>query len=431
MEFELTESQHSKNPSLPLTISACYKAQGNLEKSLEAWRILRAAVSGKELDSNIVSKFEEELKAFMKGSETHALTGPPRQVGRTEGWMEVSKNSQPFANKKSKWKAVPQKNKLLELTRRNADLGFDENSSPENNLEPGSASSENHQEPDHPFEPPTKREQSVPVADVVAVSAHVTKKTIASSLPQELDGYRQEEKVRIQVKAALKMLSESARTIIQMGEILARPGADVLEPIFRYALDQQEDERLTAVEMITVLHEFISAAEASGALASHATSSVCDGPTSSAAHQQPVLQSLLQESLEPVSDSPVVADTSLVLEGLAPSSSYSEKGFLDIQNKVLTDMATHFDLKFTNKPLWLILRHKGMVEFPSELALKTVRLLFKSDHAILSKTDFLGNRAAYEPNPGHVYCDAGNGIMAKYFDAHVVELRKKIRIWAT
>ena len=28
-------------------------------------------------------------------------------------------------------------------------------------------------------------------------------------------------------------------------------------------------------------------------------------------------------------------------------------------------------------------------------------------------------------NPGFVYCDAGNGIMAKYFDAHVVELGKK------
>jgi hypothetical protein len=37
MEFELTESQHSKDPKLPLTISACYKEQKNNERSLEAW----------------------------------------------------------------------------------------------------------------------------------------------------------------------------------------------------------------------------------------------------------------------------------------------------------------------------------------------------------------------------------------------------------
>ena len=29
---------------------------------------MRAAVSGKELDSNVVSKFEEELKAFISAS---------------------------------------------------------------------------------------------------------------------------------------------------------------------------------------------------------------------------------------------------------------------------------------------------------------------------------------------------------------------------
>ena len=68
MEFELTESLHMRKVGLPLTISACYKSQGSLHKSLEAWRILRAAVSGKELDSNVVSKFEEELKAFINSS---------------------------------------------------------------------------------------------------------------------------------------------------------------------------------------------------------------------------------------------------------------------------------------------------------------------------------------------------------------------------
>jgi hypothetical protein len=79
-------------------------------------------------------------------------------------------------------------------------------------------------------------------------------------------------------------------------------------------------------------------------ISSPATSSVSDGPTNSAAHQQPALQSLLQQSLEPVSDS-------------------SADAVLDIQNKVLTDMASHFNLKFTNKPLWMTLQHKGTFEF--------------------------------------------------------------------
>jgi len=65
MEFELTENQHSKDPTLPLTISACYKEQRNNERSLEAWRIPRAAVSGKELDVRIVDKFEAELKGLI------------------------------------------------------------------------------------------------------------------------------------------------------------------------------------------------------------------------------------------------------------------------------------------------------------------------------------------------------------------------------
>jgi hypothetical protein len=208
------------------------------------------------------------------------------------------------------------------------------------------------------------------------------------------------------VKAALQMLSDSTRTIIRMEEILARPGACVLEPIFRFALEQQEEERITAVEMITVLHEFVYAAEKSSAAASPATSSVSDGPSSSATQQQPVMQSLLQKSLEPVSDS-------------------SAESLLHIQNKVLTDMATCFDLKWTNKQQWQSMRHKGMVEFPTELALKSNRMLFKNDRASLTKKEFLSNQPAFEPNPGFVYCDAGNGIMAKYFDAHVVELGKK------
>jgi hypothetical protein len=435
MEFELTESKHCKNPNLPLTISACYKEQGDNERALEAWRILRAAVSGKELDVRIVVRFEEELKKafnasvedreFTRGTRnTHSTTSFSSFQGQT--WIKVSQNLAQNSNRIVP-KAAIQKPGLRAMIARNAAMnGITVENHSMSNIEPGSASSSSQQQslPIAP-EPGSVRSSTLPnhvdtvpasssselealPNNVDTVPAPVTKKMVASSLPQELDRYRQEEKVRIQVKAALLMLSGSTRTIIRMEEILARPGACVLEPIFRFALEQQEEERLTAVEMIAVLDEFISAAEKSGDVATPATASVSDDPTSSAAHQQPALQSLLQKSLEPVSDS-------------------SADAVLHIQNKVLTDMATHFNLKFTNKPLWMTLRHKGMVEFPTELALKTSRLLFKSDHEILSKKEFLNNPAAYEPNPGFVYCDAKNDIMAKYFDAHVQELTKKNR----
>ncbi len=62
MEFELTENKHSKDKKKPLTISACYKTQPNRFRALEAWRILRTAVAGKELDSRIVAKVDFELR---------------------------------------------------------------------------------------------------------------------------------------------------------------------------------------------------------------------------------------------------------------------------------------------------------------------------------------------------------------------------------
>ena len=112
----------------------------------------------------------------------------------------------------------PQTPTLVELQSRNDALGYAGSSSSGVSLQPGSASSSTHQQVHRPLSSPA------------------IKKTLASSLPQELDGYRREEKVRVQVKEALKMLSDSSRTIICMEEILERPGAIVLEPIFRFAI---------------------------------------------------------------------------------------------------------------------------------------------------------------------------------------------------
>ena len=229
IEFELTESQHFKKSGYPLTISACYKAQGSLQKSLEAWRILRAAVSGKELDSNVVSKFDEELKAFISASieSPTVFSFSSKQLGEPQEGNSVSKYLAASAEISGSRQASPQTATLVVLQRRNAALGCVGSSSPGVSLQPGSASSSAHQQVHRPLSSPA------------------SKKTLASSLPQVLDGYRNDEKIRIQVASALEILSASTLTIIRMEEILERPGAIVLEPIFRFAIDQQERDRLT------------------------------------------------------------------------------------------------------------------------------------------------------------------------------------------
>ena len=68
MEFELTENDHMKDSTTityPLTISARYGGQPDDAHALEAWRILRLAVAGKELDQGIVCRFETEMKQLL------------------------------------------------------------------------------------------------------------------------------------------------------------------------------------------------------------------------------------------------------------------------------------------------------------------------------------------------------------------------------
>ena len=156
MEFELTESLHSRNLTLPLTISACYKTQGTLHKSLEAWRILRAAVSGKELDSNVVSKFEEELKAFISASieKPTVFSVSSKRLWEPQDSNSVSKYLAASAEISGSRQASPQTATLLVLQRRNAALGCVGSSSPGVSLQPGSASSSTHQQPHRPLSNP-------------------------------------------------------------------------------------------------------------------------------------------------------------------------------------------------------------------------------------------------------------------------------------
>ena len=156
MEFELTESLHMRNPRFPLTISACYKIQATLHRSLEAWRILRAAVSGKELDSNVVSKFEEELKAFISASieKPTVFSVSSKRLWEPQEGNSVSKYLAASAEISGSRQASPQTATLLVLQRRNAALGCVGSSSPGVSLEPGSASPSTHQQPHRPLSNP-------------------------------------------------------------------------------------------------------------------------------------------------------------------------------------------------------------------------------------------------------------------------------------
>ena len=67
-----------------------------------------------------------------------------------------------------------------------------------------------------------------------------------------------DDKYMEQVHHACKLLSESTRTCIKISEVTSPPGAYVLEELFRDCLQAQEDDRLSAVEALSVLNELIA-----------------------------------------------------------------------------------------------------------------------------------------------------------------------------
>ena len=74
MEFELTKHNHEKGGS---TISACYKTQGNRPRAMEAWRILKHSLAGRELNAQLVEKIDTELRK-LAGASDFTDTGQPR-----------------------------------------------------------------------------------------------------------------------------------------------------------------------------------------------------------------------------------------------------------------------------------------------------------------------------------------------------------------
>jgi hypothetical protein len=71
-------------------------------------------------------------------------------------------------------------------------------------------------------------------------------------------------------------------------------------------------------------------------------------------------------------------------------------------------------MKLTNRQSFKSARNSGMVEMPSNLAIRAGLLLFKNGSSeYLKHKEFLKNPSQYESSTGKVYCDAGNDIYAR------------------
>ena len=81
-------------------------------------------------------------------------------------------------------------------------------------------------------------------------------------------------------------------------------------------------------------------------------------------------------------------------------------------------IAEAYTLKFVNRDQYGDIRHKGMAEMPSDLAMQVGLILFVNETTFLyiKHVEFQRHRDQYGSSPGYVYCDAGNGIMARIID---------------
>ena len=296
MEFELTENQHSKDRSLPLTISACYREQASNQRALEAWRILRAAVSGKELDERIVAKLGEELNGLFNASvEGRQIVSDSAQASnsayvshyRAESWIQVSQHLKQAPLPPQRWVPV-QTAALQAMIDRNAALG-----SPRKDVEASS------------------------LRDQVEPAPHVE----VSSLRQNF------------------------------------------EPGSASSASSQQPKRLLE---LTTIHRLLP-------------------------HQRDM---------------------------------FSPDKICIMEENLVQMMIWAYDIKFSESTRYQDLRSRGMSILPTELIIQTGRLLFRNDRDILKKKVFLADRAKYEPTPGFMYCDAGNGTMAKVYNARHAEVIK-------
>ena len=82
MKFLFSSKNHVWDECNPKTSSACYTRQPDNTHALEAWRILREAVRGWELNEKIVDQLDIELReAFRAGSASSSVSFSPPWEG--------------------------------------------------------------------------------------------------------------------------------------------------------------------------------------------------------------------------------------------------------------------------------------------------------------------------------------------------------------
>ncbi len=89
MEFGLTTHSPEKPSS---TISARYKLQGNRSQAMEAWRILKHSVAGRELNVAVVEIIDTELRK-LAGASDFIATGQTRDSVSSYGNITVASSA--------------------------------------------------------------------------------------------------------------------------------------------------------------------------------------------------------------------------------------------------------------------------------------------------------------------------------------------------
>ena len=86
MEFGLDTHSHEKPSS---TISAVYKLQGNRSRAMEAWRILKHSVAGRELNAGVVEIIDTELRKLAGESDFTATRRSSSPMGHGAARLDL------------------------------------------------------------------------------------------------------------------------------------------------------------------------------------------------------------------------------------------------------------------------------------------------------------------------------------------------------
>ena len=86
------------------------------------------------------------------------------------------------------------------------------------------------------------------------------------------------------------------------------------------------------------------------------------------------------------------------------------------ERSLVRDLANAYTFKLQDRESFDRAKNIGMVEMPSELAIRAGLMLYRNETTILKdKKSFMENPTLYESNVGKIYCDAGTRIYAQVF----------------